>query len=293
MTVWRHNISWSKVKAALECPYRLQLIIDKAPVSDVGPNYYQELGKIIQFTFEMYFNQGINLKGPHARTEAVIGRVTDKVLQSQWFKSRHITYASGTNEASLEKDIKEGIIEGRKTLLAAGLLDKPIQSEQKWISRFGGLGLFAMTDFTYCIDRKKVEVWDGKGHKYRDGKYAADPRQVSHYALTIAAAGRSMQRGGLLYWRYGAEGVEEIDVTPQALKDYVDGPLEQVRPIFNRLRQGTEPGEDLEAKPSNDNCYKCSWKRRCKYSVFKTDLAETHNHGEVSLAPTDDGIIDL
>ncbi len=82
MTVWRHNISWSKVKAALDCPYRLQLIIDKVPATDVGVNYYQELGKIVQYAFEMFFNQKINLKGPEARTEAVIGRVADKVIGS-------------------------------------------------------------------------------------------------------------------------------------------------------------------------------------------------------------------
>lgn len=287
MTVRRHNLSWSKIKHALECPYRLQLIVDKAQASDFGPNYHQELGKTIQFAFEMFFNQGINLRGPEGRTEAVIGRVTDKVLASPWFTSKMITYPSGKSEFHLENDIKTGIIEGRKALIAANLYDKPLKSETKWIARFGGIGLFAYTDFTWEIDNKHVEVWDGKGHQ----KMNADPRQVLHYALTIAASGRKLTRGGLLYWRYGSEGVVPVDVGPQALKDYVDGPLAQVRPIFHRLKEGTEPGEELEAKPSNENCYYCFMKRRCKYSLFKEEPLPEDAPQDIYLAPDFDGMV--
>lgn len=279
MATWRHNISWSKMKDALECPYRLQLVVSKAPHPGWGANYWMELGKAVQKIFELYFNQRINLKGPDFRTQNVLEKVTDKVMASPYYQEvlKNLTFPNDQyDEKRFNAEVREQVVKGRDSLDAAKFLHLPLNSEKKWVGRFRDIGLFAMTDFTHEADGP-VDVIDGKGHQQMN----ADPRQVVHYALCIASTGRKLGRGALLYWRYGDQGVVDVDISPAALRRYQDEALTEAAPTIRALKQGTT--EDLPAKPSNSNCYRCNYKANCKYSFFKKELHNDHSIQTVQL----------
>lgn len=161
----------------------------------------------------------------------------------------------------------------------AGLLDKKVESEKKWLGRYRDIGLFAMTDFTYEADLPYIDLYDGKGHQQQN----ADPNQIVHYALNMATTGLKPRRAGLLYWRYPTDGVIDVDVSPKALKAYIDGPFEEASPWLRRLKVGTEPGELLPARPESQKCFNCWWKSTCPDSAHKKEPVEVAPLGAVDL----------
>lgn len=277
MTVWRHSISWMRMKDALECPLRLQYGIDKRPPSDPGSNYHMVLGKAVQYLYEHYYNQGA-FRHEKVRTEAGIRAVMKRVMESGWFKDQvnQIDFPLGKTEEDFTKDFEHQVINGRLVLEEAKILDKPMKSEHKWISRFRDFGLFAATDF-HQLDAGYVDLFDGKGHAQEN----ADPRQLLHYALAINSSGLKVRRGGLLYWRHG---YREIDMSPARVKDYIEECIDPVRPIFAKLKEGTKPGEELEARPSKENCFFCRWKSACKQSHYRKPEVTDPVLGHVDLA---------
>lgn len=261
MTVWDKPISWSKLKMAIDCPKQLGLEIDKVPRSDIGPNYWMELGKWVQKCFELYFNQRVNLN-PNGRSDAVINRVVDKVFASPSFTSCDISYPADKDLEILKKEIREQVLAGVELFRKDDLLHLPFDSEVKWRGTFRGMRTFAMIDFL-GTEPKGLIVLDGKGHS----KENADPNQVLYYVLTLASSGKNVTRAGLMYWRFATNW---LDVSPAAIKAFVDGPFAEARPTLDRLRTGAS---DLPARPSKEKCGYCSWKRSCVDSAYKPPLA--------------------
>jgi len=257
MTTWNYPISWSKLKAALECELQLQYLVEKRVPSDTGPNYYRNLGSLVQFTFEQYFNQGINRTEKGRRPETMV-KVTEKILASKYFGALETTYPNSKNEETLKQECREQTRKGHEEMGRTGLLDKPVKSEVKWRAVFRGLRIFALMDFTY-EGKEGTYVYDGKGH----AKENADPRQLVYYALAIAASGKKVAGGGFYYWQHG---YREVDLSPKAIKEFIDGDLSSARKVFERLRTGTD---EFIANPSPQNCNWCGWKSSCPSSLYK------------------------
>ena len=127
-----------RIKAALDCPYKLQMGIDKRPVSDPGTNYHLELGKLVQKVWELYFNQGLN-KIPKMRSEKAIEAVIRRIKGSKMYRDIEVTQPFGVDR-DFEKEFEEVTLQSLLSLNEAGLMDKKVLSEQKWISRFRDWG---------------------------------------------------------------------------------------------------------------------------------------------------------
>lgn len=256
MTVWRHSISWSKFKLALECPLALQNTIDKKPPDHEKPNFYMVKGNVVQKVFEVYFNQGVNLL-PGGDSQKVIQRVMDRVLRSMYYKELNITYPRGKSEEDLVEDCRYQVGNGLEIFRTRKLLHKPMKSEIKWNSVFRGFRMFAMMDFKVALE-SGVGIYDGKGHVKKN----ANPDQLLYYALALIASGRKVVEAGLIYWNHG---YEPVDVTPKAIREFVGEKLDKVSPIFKQLKAGVEI---LPATPSEEACAYCPWSEfSCEFSA--------------------------
>jgi len=255
MTVWNKPVSWSKFKLALDCPRQLQYTIDKHPVSDTRPNFYAEAGTITQFVFEQIFNQGINMR-PGGETLSVFERATEKILKSSWYLNRQITYPYGKTEEDLFTDVRNGVRKGWEIFKDLKLLNRPIRSEVKWMSTFRNMRVFALIDFV-LESQRGIAIYDGKGHAKKD----ADERQLLYYALTVQSSNKPVSGGGFLYWKHG---FEKVDISPEAVKEFVDGPFIEGQAIMRQLMGGI--ATDLPTKPGK-SCHFCSWKNVCPDST--------------------------
>lgn len=265
MTIWRKPVSWSKFRLALDCPQSLLFTLENKPVIEYPPNYYAELGKIVQYVFEVYFNQGVNLR-PGGDKIGVVEKVLDKVLKSDYFQLKKITYPLGKTEAMLIAAVTEHVRKGFVLFHEQNLLNKPLKSEVKWNAVFHSMRMFAMIDFLYD-DNGHLELYDGKGHSK---KGSADIRQLLYYGLAIVAAGRSLKRGGFLYWQHG---FEEVDVSAKALKEFADGPFKQGQKVIQMLQVGVD---SLAPTPSTNACRYCPWKLTCTSSMcLKPEIDST------------------
>lgn len=257
MTVWRYSISWSKLDLALRCPLALQKTIDKAPGARYQPTFWMDSGTLVQKTFEVFFNQRINLKPGGDRPE-VIQRATNKVLTSQFRKELGTTFPEGKSDTDLDIMVREHTAKGLEHLREIGLLIRDVRSEVKWNSIFRGMRTFAMIDFL-TEGPDGIEIYDGKGHQKED----ANPDQLRYYALTIASSGRKMAKGGLIYWQHG---YREVDLSPPAIKLFADTTIQKVQPLFRQLADGVEK---LEATPSEKACGRCLWSQTCLSSAVR------------------------
>ena len=115
-----------------------------------------------------------------------------------------------------------------------------------------------MMDF-YLSVPGGVGVYDGKGHIKKN----ANPGQVLYYALGLTASGRKVVDAGFIYWRHG---FEPIDVSPAALRVFIEEQVEVVKPIFDQLKAGVET---LPATPSKETCKWCPWKLSCLESAYR------------------------
>lgn len=276
MTIWTHSVSWSKFKLALDCPRSLQYTIDKKPFLSSRTNYYQQLGTLVQLVFEHYFNQGVNLKAA-GRTEAVMAKVTDRVLASNHYKAMQIDYPAGKSEEGLQEEIKRMVLIGFRQMQQTAVLPKKVASEQKWNSVFRGHRMFGMIDFDVHYGQNHCGLFDGKGHAQKN----ADVRQLLYYGLAKAASGVTLGLSGFFYWQHD---FVEVDLSPPALKEFADGEFVEGKKIFDMLKVGVA---ELPAKPSSKQCYSCNWKALCPDSKYKKEYVDTTDESEVSLGETE------
>jgi len=255
VTVWRYSISWSKFNLADICPLALQNTIDKKPPDHVKPNYYMMKGNLVQKVFEEWFNQGVN-RVPGGDDPRVLQRVVDRVLASPYYKQMTITYPEDISEADLIANVRHEVANGLEIFRTRKLINTRMRSEVKWNSVFRGFRMFGMFDF-YTHVTGGVAVYDGKGHKKKN----ANPDQVRYYALQLISSGKKVKDAGLMYWNHG---YEPVNVSPAAIRAFVDAKVDKVRPIFEKLKAGVE---ELPATPSDDACNFCSWKYSCVHSA--------------------------
>lgn len=192
---------------------------------------------------------------PKARSADVIERAARKILDSQFRKDLDTSFPFGKEPEDLEKEVVEQVRNGYQMFEDLDILKFPIDSEVQVTSVFNGFRIFALLDFLY--NDGEWHVIDGKGHQ----KENANPDQVRYFALALMASNRKVGRSGLLYWRHG---YREVDVSPKAMKTFVEEVLNPVRPIFMKLRSGTS---EFKASPSEENCRLCSWRLSCTDSV--------------------------
>lgn len=271
MTIWRYPVSWSKFKLALECELNLKWTIEKKRKTEIRINYYAERGKLVQFIFEQYFNQGVNLK-PGGTTWETMEKVTKRILKSYHYRSLEIIYPNDFSEEDFIRETWDHVKGGHEEMGRIGLLERKVASEKKWNSVFRNHRLFSLMDFDYEGNSGHY-IFDGKGNKETN----ADPNQLLYYALCVTASGVKVAGGGFLYWGHGFRGV---DMSPEALKRFVDNDFSRGKPVFDKLKKGTE---DLPANPSEDNCKWCSWKNTCPFSFFKKDRVEVTENVQVFL----------
>lgn len=270
MTVWNKPISWSKLSAALTCQRQLQWVLDKKPVTYSHSNYWASSGTLVQKSLELYFNQGLHLK-PKGHSAEVVGRVVDKVMASPLFTALEVHYPPEKTPETLHAEVRKDAMAGFALMEAEGLTKTKVESEIKWSSGFRGIRLYAQIDFT-ARSEKGLSLWDGKGHAKKD----ADPRQLLYYALAVASAGVRLDRGGFFYWKHGTV---PIDVSPPAIKAFVEEHLDPLGDLFARLKTGIS--EDLPTNPSPAACGRCQWKTNCPDSKYRRkevtpeDLART------------------
>lgn len=258
MTVWRHAISWSKLKLALDCPLALQFTIDKKPHPRSMMTPPQAKGTVVQFIFEQYFNQGINLK-PGGQDRGTMEKIIERILSSKFFEttSAQISYPHNKTEEDFKEEVRAQTLTGFDILKDMKLTTFKVRSEVKLNGVFRGFRMFAMVDFLR-EGQSGDFLFDGKGHARED----ADPRQVVYYALNRAASGRKIAGGGLIYWNHG---FRKVDVSPAALKAFVENEFAEVRPIFDELKAGTN--REFEARPEYEKCRKCNWRNICEHSA--------------------------
>lgn len=258
MTVWAKPISWSKLNLALKCPRQLQHNIDRLEPSNPGTNYHAEIGTLAQKVFELYFNADLNLD-PKGKDPKVTQRIADKLLKPSLLDKRNINYPHHLGEDDLIKQVKEDVQLGHELFIRTGLIDKTIRSEVPWRATFRDLRIFSMIDFVVETD-KGIIVLDGKGY----AKENADPNQIIWNALCIAASGKKVRSGGFLYWRHG---YREVDVSPEAIRRFIDETLPIAKPHLDALKKGTP---SLPTNPG-EACFFCPWRGICPDSTNKRE----------------------
>lgn len=256
MTVWQYGVSWSKLKLALECPQQLIYTIDKVPYGEAKPNYYMSLGIVVQKVFELYFNQGINLKVGGISQE-VIFKCAMRVLDSKWMKDLGVTYVPGKDEEALRAEVVAHVMGGYLQFEKIKLLNKKVRSEVDWGATFRNLRLFGKMDFVYDSNPTSVYIFDGKGHKEKN----ADPRQLLFYALVAHASGKEVRGGGFLYWQHD---FEKVDLSFPRIQEFIEGDFSKGSQYFHLLKTGVEV---LPAQPESSKCWMCNWNRVCKSSA--------------------------
>lgn len=256
MASWNRPVSWSKFKLALDCPAQLELVIDGTGISDYRPDYYANLGKTVQYVFELYFTKGLNLT-PRGQREEVVLKIADKVLNSSWFTELNTIYPYGKNEKDMREAVMKHVANGFVQFVKLGIIGRSIQSEVPWRATFHNFRIFGMMDFILETS-KGVYVFDGKGHAAKN----ADERQILYYALVLHASGKNVLGAGFLYWQHD---YTPIDVSSKALKDFIDGDFARGREVFMKMNRG----EKLVATPSTSKCHYCSWKSECGSSLYK------------------------
>lgn len=257
MTVWRYGISWSKFKMASECPHQLLQAVKKTPYGEARPNYYMNLGTVVQKVFELYFNQGINLK-EGGRTQEVLFKCAQKVVNSKWVAELGITYPPGKDEESLRSEVVAHVMGGFLQFQELGLLDKRLRAEVDWGSTFRNLRLFGRMDFVYDTP-EGVYIYDGKGHKEK----TADERQLIFYSLVANASGKKVLGAGFLYWQLG---FVSVDVSLPKIQAFIESDFNEASEYFHMLKTGVE---FLPAKPESNRCWLCNWCRVCEFSARK------------------------
>lgn len=275
MTSWRKAISWSKFELALKCPLRLQKVIDKAGQYHSTPNEAAFKGKLVQRCFELYFNQELNLRAKGQDPE-VLQKIMSKVLANGWFEKEPLHLKESSSVEEVLEQTRKQLASAYDVCNSAGLLNKVVRSEVKWMSVFQGHRLFGMLDFVVG-DGPEVELWDGKGYKEKN----ADPNQLLYYALAMHASGKRVVRGGFLYWMHGPE---DVDLSTKELHKFVSDDFAKGMKVFTLLHRGVEK---LEATPSEESCRFCPWKSTCEHSFFFKGELSVYGEQEVSFGETD------
>jgi hypothetical protein len=134
--------------------------------------------------------------------------------------------------------------------------------------------MFGMMDFITAADGG-LYLFDGKGNAQTD----ADVRQLLYYGLILMASGKTVKGGGFLYWKHG---LQKIDLSPSALKHFVDSEdYQKGVEVFRKLREGADK---LAAIPSSSNCQYCEWKASCPVSHYKKEFTDMEQ-SEVGFVP--------
>jgi CRISPR/Cas system-associated exonuclease Cas4 (RecB family) len=274
MTVWTKSVSWSKFKLALTCPRQLQYVIDKTPISVTGSDYYAWLGKVVQFVFEQYFNQQVNIKSNGSRE--VFDKVVAKLLDGPWFDKLKINYGFTQKEDDLKKAVRAHCEKGYDIFKRMKVLTRKVDCETDWNATFRNFRMFGKMDFVVPMGGSQVILLDGKGNSKED----ADPRQLLYYALILMASGRDVVGGGFVYWQHE---FRKVDLSPSAIKHFVDTDFQRGVAVFRKLREGVDL---LPAVPSAENCYYCDWKGSCISSHFRKEMVEAGT-AEVQFLPVD------
>ncbi len=256
---WNKPISWTFFENLATCPKRNEHRLRGVPPNTTWPSYWATIGTIDQKIYELYYNQGINLK--MAATEkgtdmGVVKRVAEKVLASKWVRELlgETTYPPGKEEADLVATVRSDVESGRVALFNAGILEKKCRSEVPSSGKVRDVRIFAFIDFIH-EGPNGAEVYDGKAKSRAD----ADDRQILWAALTIN--GQDVVKGGFLYWR---QGYHEVDVSTKAQLEFLEKELDPVRPQIERLKTGVV---SLEARPSDRACLMCKWNQSCSEST--------------------------
>lgn len=255
----------------LDCPKQLLYSINKTSYSDFGPTYYQNLGHLVQKVFELYFNQGINKK-PKGSDPEIIERVIDRVVNHPLTDEMKTTYPSGKSEVDLKSEARRHAQNGFDYFRQMGYLGRSIKSEVNHRAVFRSFRMFGKLDFLVDPDSDTVHLFDGKGNAQKN----ADERQLLYYALSLAAVGKKLGQSGFIYWQHG---FVEVDVSPPALKRFVDEVFQPGRLVFEQLLRGVE---DLPAKPEKSRCHFCNWKSVCPASPYRRPEVLDTNPAEIT-----------
>ena len=252
MIKWNpRGVSWSKLRLALTCQKSLGFEVTRTPRNFETPSFHREHGILVQHIFELYFNQGINLRDSSLQT---LRKCAQRVLDAK-LPSLEVTYPDGKNFSDFLSTVWANVEGGYEAFERTGLLKRKLYSEVELKAQYRGMNLFGHADFVHS-GSKGVSVFDGKGFlKPKRG----DSRQLLYYALALHAQGRKLHKGGFLYWHFGT--FDPVDVSPAALRRFVDEILSVARPVIEQLKVGVE---GLPANPSYRNCRYCPWKLSCK-----------------------------
>jgi len=246
---WTKSVSWNRVKTARECPKKLEFMIQRTPTRML-PNYYSNMGHIVQKVFELYYNREYHLHSQGQNVE-VVRKIAVKVMQSDWFKDLNTIYQDN-DFLQMQGSVLQQVSNGYHLLQQVGLGKELVRSEVDVYRLFRGLKLTGRLDFLHEIDYQRVAIYDGKGNKRPD----ADPGQLKFYALLLSET-KKVEKAGLIYWR---SGIEYVDVSPNALWEFVNVEIKPTLELFHELKVGVK---QLNALPDPLKCGRCAWKNVC------------------------------
>lgn len=259
---WRpRGLSWTMFRIMVSCPKQAEYAVrdrlgdPSAAREQNTPTFHADAGTIVQKLYELYFNQGVNLRDG-GTTDEVVARCATKVMASPWAEKilEKTTYPEGKTHKDLLQLIATGVAKGRKALFAAGLLDKEMKSEVNWSGTFEGFSVFSRVDFVVETPRGAF-IYDGK----INGQANADPRQLWYAALARRESGRPVLGAGFLYWKLGK--FVSVPVDDATLEKFIKGDFAEGR---KRWLPVMGPGvESLDPTPSFSTCRFCAWNGKC------------------------------
>lgn len=280
---WRpRGLSWSMWKRIMDCPKQAEFAVrdrlgdPSAAREQTTPTYHADAGTIVQKLYELYFNQGVNLRSGGTSPEAV-AKACRKVLESKWAREiiAATTYPRGKSEGTLRQLITSAAASGRQALFDAGLLEKAVRSEVPTPGEVDGFPVFSLIDFLVETPQGDY-IYDGKVN----AAATADPRQLWYAAL---ARGRPVLGGGFVYWRLGK--FVPVPMGADAVEKFRRGEFAEGR---ERWEPVMGPGvEELDPTPKFSSCRWCAWNGKCasaqtsKQKPINYDLPEEIGWGDL------------
>lgn len=255
------SISWTLFKRAEACEHQAEFHRRKEPKQNTGwPSYYADVGTAVQRIFELFFNQGVNLREGGA-SPANVALCAEKVLTQDPFLREvfdKTTFPKGKDRLAMFQQVRADVKTGLHAIHAAGFLDKRVRCEVKGEGKIGAWPVFGLVDFLVQNGDGTEEVWDGKAVSQAN----ADQDQVRFYAAVRAFNGARIRGGGIVYFRQGR--AVPVDLGKEAMTKFL-ARFAKTDHVWEAMKGGAF-GLPATSKSTHD-CHWCPWVDRCEASL--------------------------
>lgn len=257
------GISWTLFQRAEKCERSAEYHRRHTPKKNsTWPTYYADVGTAVQRCYELYFNQGVNLR-PGGTAPAKVALCAEMVLTRDAMLQalfNETTFPDGKKRQDLFDQSRSDVQSGLHAINSAGWLDRPVRCEVKAPGKIKGWPTFGSIDFLVQNPDGSEDVWDGKATSQAN----ADVGQVRWYALSRRSSGKNVTGAGIIYFRQGRAVPVPLDA--ESVAPFLER-FAKVEHVWEQMRGGAL---SLPATSRDSHtCHWCNWSSSCPDSYTR------------------------